>query len=96
VTIAKRPLDLARDARIVSVIWVKREAEFFDPPDWTGQISLSCNEKFDFWRTRFLRQASRKQGHPPIQLCFPETDLRFAHKATQSLHSGEMTRWDVG
>jgi hypothetical protein len=50
VTIAKRPLDLERDGRIVSVIWVKREAEFFYPPDWTGQISLSRNEKFDFWR----------------------------------------------
>jgi hypothetical protein len=56
---------------IVSVIWVKREAKFFYPPDWTGQISLSCNEKFDFWRTRFLRKARRKQVCPPIQQYAP-------------------------
>jgi hypothetical protein len=50
VTIAKRPFERARDAANIAVIWGRREAVYFRPQVWTGQISLRLQQNFLFWR----------------------------------------------
>jgi hypothetical protein len=34
------------------LIWVKREAEYFEEGDWTGQIRLICFNKSPFRKSR--------------------------------------------
>ena len=50
VTIAKRPLWRSGIAEVVGLIWAENEAEYLCRHDWTGQISLIRQEKFDFRR----------------------------------------------
>ena len=47
-----RDTPLRRDgmARVVNLIWVRRETENFCGDDWTGGIALKPKENFRFWR----------------------------------------------
>jgi len=36
---------------VIVLIWGEREAEYLCNQDWTGQISLICQDKLDFART---------------------------------------------
>jgi hypothetical protein len=46
VTIAKRPSVWDGMASDIDLIWVRREAEYFCKPDWTGEIKLKLQENF--------------------------------------------------
>jgi hypothetical protein len=61
VTIAKRPSVQERGtARLMDLIWAKREAIYFCAKGWTGSISLNGFEKFDDWREGPLHQSAWK------------------------------------
>jgi hypothetical protein len=49
-------------AGVVSLIWGKREAEYFCRQDWTGQISLIRHDKSGF-RRRDMRQLISRRAH---------------------------------
>jgi hypothetical protein len=57
VTIAKRPFVRAGMTRVVKVIWVKSELEYFSSEDWTTQITL-----IQFNKSRFTRRADEPNG----------------------------------
>jgi hypothetical protein len=59
VTIAKRPSVWGGTAMDIDLIWVKREAEYFCKPDWTGQIRLIRLNKFRHARKRFPDPAAK-------------------------------------
>jgi hypothetical protein len=46
----REPPLLGRDNATNAVIWVFPEPKCFCREDWTGQISLICLQKLDFWR----------------------------------------------
>src|SRR5258708_25713767 len=57
VTIAIRP-SVGRDGRVLKVIWVKRETEYFFKRDWTAQITL----------IRFNKIVPRRKGYDAADL----------------------------
>jgi len=46
----------------IDLIWVKREAEYFRKPDWTGQIRLIRLNKFGRARTAQARHIAQRAG----------------------------------
>ena len=49
-------------AGVIVLIWGEREAEYLCNHDWTGQITLICQEKLDFRRSDNLAARGEKRA----------------------------------
>src|SRR6202048_1430222 len=62
VTIAIRPSVWDGMARLLNLIWVRREREYFCKGDWTGQITLIRFNKLSPVRERWIASQRRLTG----------------------------------
>ncbi|WP_029584146.1 hypothetical protein [Bradyrhizobium sp. URHD0069] len=58
------PLSWGETARVLDLIWVKREAEYFCEQDWTTQIRLIPFNKFTWLDSQVLANFLEEGEHP--------------------------------